>query len=315
MAKKTVPAYNATSDGVTQGLLAGWMTCRQKAAWACQRWCLRRAAIDTTGFGDMAHQALSRLYRQDRVPTDDEVSDVVNDITGKFEAEHLQRAKAADIEKFEILGINLEQVLQGYVRQWESDWAEQAWVETELSFRVNVSGIPLQGKIDGVVKRGTKWWIFETKTRTQIADNMVRQLAIDFQSQVYCLALEAIRGKRAAGVLYNVIRNPGLKPGKGTLGGFAERLRSDISSRPEWYFRRFEVVGNKDDQEKFAANLALVLDEFRRWSEDKSPDMQWRNYAACFSSWFPCDFLDLCTSGSTTGYYQRELMFPELEPE
>jgi len=309
---KKVPDYNVATDGVTQGLLAAWMTCRQKARWACERWSQKRPAINTTGFGDLAHQALSRMYRLKESPTEDDVADLVSRLTTEFEKKHLQRAKAEDLEFLEILGINLEQVLQAYVRRYEEDWLGDQFVETELDFRVLVNGVPLRGKIDGVVRRGTKWWVFETKTRTQIADNLVRQLAIDFQSQLYCLALEAIRGKQAAGVLYNVIRNPGLKPGKGNLGGFGERLRADLEGRPDWYFRRFEVVGVKADHAAFASNLAVVMEAFKEWA---AGGPCWRNHAACFGSWYPCDFLDLCTTGNTTGYIQRDVMFPELEPE
>jgi len=313
MTRKRIPEYNAEQDGVTQGLLACWMTCRQKARYVCEHWSRKRSALDNTTFGSLTHEALSRMYRVEDVPSEDVVTDIVNKVIREFEAEYMHRAKASEVEELEILGINMEQVLLAYVRRWASDWEGDQWVDTELSFRVKVVGIPVQGKIDGVVRRGTKWWVFETKTRSQIADNIVRQLAVDFQSQVYGYALEGIRGKRPAGVLYNVVRNPGLKAGKGNLGGFAERLRADIDSRPDWYFRRFEVVGDKADQAAFAENLKVVLGEFSLWAAGQSPC--WRNYAACFSSWFPCDYLDLCSTGNTAGYVQREHLFPELEPE
>ena len=303
--------YKLESDGVTQGLLLSWMECRQKAEYVCDRWVQARPAMQTFGYGNIMHDIVAQVHLLPEAPDEDELDGVVQQVLAKYGDLYLHRAKAKDVELFEIMGINAERVAQAYVEQWHTDWTDKDWVETEMTFRVKVDGIWIRGKIDDILRKGKQWWVFETKTRSTITDKTVRQLQMEFQSQVYSLAIQQIRNKRPAGVLYNVVRNPGLKVGKGGLGGFAERLSADINSRPEWYFRRFAIVTPKAESEAFLVQFKRILNDYRKWCHG---DLQtWRNYGACFSGWFACPYLDFCVSGSRVGYRRRAKIFEELE--
>ena len=310
--------YNCAKHGVTQGWLQSWLACRQKTRYYSELWSSLKESRNFW-YGGVVHEALERLHKMGEVPNDEDVKQIVEDCMATlYEELEKGRAKKDDMEAAELLHVNVEVVVSAYVNHWSEDWSDRNhWVETEFEFNIDVEGVPLRGKIDGIVRRGKgndNWWVFETKTRSQISDDLPRQLAVDFQSQVYQYAVARTYDTVPKGVYYNIVRNPGLKLGSKTLPEHRERLAEDIEKRPDWYFRRFEIIGDPSDNKDFVNDLKKIIQEYKLWCQGLRPC--YRNRGACYSGgFFSCAYLDACISGNMIGYYKRDRLFPELESD
>ena len=141
-----------------------------------------------------------------------------------------------------------------------------------------------------------------------------KRLTLDTQVSTYLGAEE-----RAEGMLYDVIRKPGIKPFKatpeadrkytkaGTLYAaqraedetpeeYAERLRADISSDPNKYYARGIVVRLPHERIEAARDTWLVAGSIR---ESMRLDAWPRNPGACDAYGRTCDYWAVC-AGETT---------------
>ena len=113
--------YKLESDGVTQGLLLAWMECRQKAEYVCDCWVQAKPAMQTFGYGNIIHDIVAQIHLLPEAPDEEKLDSVVEGVLAKYGDLYLHRAKAKDVELFEIMGINAERVAQAYVEQWHTD--------------------------------------------------------------------------------------------------------------------------------------------------------------------------------------------------
>jgi hypothetical protein len=114
-----------------------------------------------------------------------------------------------------------------------------------------------------------------------------------------------------AGVLYNLIRRPGLKQGKDeTWPSFLTRVRKDVNDRPDHYFMRFELSYPVEVLTWYRKELAWQLNEFGLWQQGKIHTLH--NQKACRRKG-SCSFLRACAQRTMAGYTRRDKMFPELD--
>ena len=141
-----------------------------------------------------------------------------------------------------------------------------------------------------------------------------RRLTLDTQVSTYLGATEGVEG-----MLYDVIRKPGIKPYKatpeadrkytkaGTLYAaqraadetpeeYAERLRADISSDPNKYYARGIVVRLPHERIEAARDTWLVAGSIR---ESMRLDAWPRNPSSCDAYGRTCDYWAVC-AGETT---------------
>jgi len=133
-----------------------------------------------------------------------------------------------------------------------------------------------------------------------------------------------------AGVLYNVVRRPAIRPSKRkmeSLREFAQRLREDVAERPDFYFHRWEVNLEPGDLPEWqCACLDPILRSLVQWwdSIKGHPFEPWKSplhYRRPFgiydgmASGRRGDFFEHITSGSYAGLVQIATVFPELEME
>ena len=98
-----------------------------------------------------------------------------------------------------------------------------------------------------------------------------------------------------------------------TPNEFAERLRADIASRPEWYFQRKEIPRLYSDIEEFREELWQQQQAIR---EAQKHGRWYRNTAQC-SAMGRCAFLDICHAGiqadaPPAGFVRVTDLHPEL---
>lgn len=94
---------------------------------------------------------------------------------------------------------------------------------------------------------------------------------------------------------------PGKKEGtfaiRETPEMFGARLLQDITTRPEFYFARKEIVHHSSDLEAFEWELFNLYHSIRQM---KLRDRWWRNEAACEAT-YKCAYLDFCYNNINLG--------------
>jgi hypothetical protein len=153
--------------------------------------------------------------------------------------------------------------------------------------------------------------MLETKTKSQIdEDTITSALTFDLQNQFYIIACDCIKIP-IRGVLYNIIRKPGLKKSESeTTLQYSERIAKDISLRPTHYFKRFEVTYPIESINLFRDELLAQLIELRMFLDGKLK--LFKNPTACLGRG-ACGFLGACAQGNMVGYAQTRKLFRELE--
>ena len=254
--------YDMKRDGVTQSLIAMWLTCRQKARLYLEGWDSKyhkEALID----GNIGHAVLERAYtliragRMTRPPS----QKLARAIVAKVEAQwYLENAKPSSEarEMVERACAVMEVLLPAYFDYWRKDFLEKKWESLEEKFSMDIAvvsrdeeivHIPLRGKKDGVFTTPRGRWLFETKFKSQVdEDGIVATLGFETQVMMYMLETYYSRlDKRdpmksmPRGCLYNIVRRATLrKRVKESVPEFARRVRADVAKRPDFYFMRME---------------------------------------------------------------------------
>lgn len=342
------PVWDLYRDGLTYTLLSKFFVCPER---------FRLATVE--GWGDNGlHAALefgnafhACMEHPDEIP---------EKVTQDYQRSRFARQSihGEQIKEFELLMAMVEGVVHGYRKYWEKDNSAMNWAMREGQFdykyRLPITTlypshpensppstvyqhIRLRGKIDGVYRDlndGNRLWIFETKTKSDIdQEGIHRTLRQDLQTMLYANAVEAMLGEPVAGVLYNVIRRPAIRPRKGSgknpiqesLRDFSTRCHEDVLSRPDFYFHRWTVQFEEGDVANWRVkSFDPLLRHIVRWwdSIKTNPYDPWSSpyhFQRPFGIYDGLaagrrgDFFDLMTSGSYNGLEQRSTAFPELE--
>ncbi|MHB0913869.1 MAG: PD-(D/E)XK nuclease family protein [Armatimonadota bacterium] len=193
----------------------------------------------------------------------------------------------------------------------------------------------LAGRVDGIVRRGDRYYILEHKTASSL-DNYLERLPSDFQALLYALYAERVMGLSISGVIYNVLVKARLQQGRGesereftarraellaksktgktsavrrlpeTEEEFAARLRERYSDPA--MFHREEVPVTPGDYAGLSAELWELTQAFL---DARRRGVWYRNTSYCFLYNRPCAYFPLCRSGESAlvreSLYQRSV--------
>lgn len=202
------------------------------------------------------------------------------------------------------LSFDFEQVARDAEIETQQSWPEYEVIGTEVPFTVEIENprtgrksqrFLLSGKVDGLLRRrddGSVWVLEHKSTSDEIRGfgPYWQRLQVDSQVAFYVLA------HGAAGVLYDVLRKPVLKPrGNETMDQFTWRCQEAIAEDRERYYQFREVRKTAADIRDAAEDLwqqAQMLGHSRRFGFFP------RNSNSCRSLWGNCPFLDVCTGAA-----------------
>jgi len=210
----------------------------------------------------------------------------------------------------------------------------------------------LRGKWDSVFGEDDGIWLLEHKTKGTVDEQTIRrQLTFDLQTMFYVVALKEhirtntrkeMKGKKVAGVLYNVVRRP-LSGGKGSIRQhkatknkpgetkehFYDRVAKIIQEDSENYFFRWKVVLTKGDVAAFKRKfLRPILEQLCDWwhiQATLTPPLAWYNrsnythWQTPFEVWNvlekggTTDLDAYLTTGNRAGLHKVKTLFGELE--
>ncbi len=217
-------------------------------------------------------------------------------------------------------------MMKGYCSHYDQEQFEV--IETELDFRVPIinprTGRPsqsfeLMGKVDGLVRLGGEYFILEHKTAALITGDYIEKLPMDFQVNLYAIALGRERQIPIAGVIYNVIQKSKIRQRQGETEDQFELRRQDlirksktgktsakrqIPESDETFQKRLESVYeapgmyaretlylSKADMDRTEQELWEITQEIlssrrrKHWSQ---------NTDSCFRYYAPCMYFPLC---------------------
>ncbi len=300
--------YDIQRDGITQSLLSSYQMCRQRFLFGINRW-TSNDQNKNTQFGSLFHEMLDKSYHLSAPPNPKMLKRWIDEYLEKHEADlTAYQDKEVTMMSMVVLAVLLE-----YFKYYPEDWSEKRFTAIEEEFRLKVHGYTVRGKKDGRYDDKAKaHWIIEHKTKGRIEqEDLMRLLSFDLQNLFYITAEEAEYKLKILGVLYNIIRNPGLKHKKGeTPEQYVEKLVKAIRKDPAHYFKRFEVRYPETEKARFNRELAAKLKEVDGFLKGTVP--LYRNEVACKVP-FRCKFLDACSSGNMAGYHQKDKLFSELD--
>jgi len=200
-------------------------------------------------------------------------------------------------------------MLSGYHARWCAEPLEHTGAEIEFRCPLrNPDGghasrtFELAGKLDAIVRDSIgRVWVVEHKTSSEdIAPGSEywQRLRLDPQVSTYLVGAESL-GLRPAGVLYDVLRKPALRPYQPgrtretaeTPPQFLARCMAELAKEPEHYYQRGEVVRTEDE----AAEAAFDLWSVSKGILESRRLQRWpRNPVSCRTRYGSCSYLPVC---------------------
>ena len=303
-----------TPDGLTQSLIQAFLKCRREFLYKMNLWA-SEGKRTTFANGSITHDTLDKVYtyfkKKNKLPSDALIKKWVNEYDKK-NPKWLPKGNE-DSEKFKAVCYVM---VTEYIRYYKSDFKKGRVVGIEDVFDIRWKGFRLRGKKDLTFNIKKRRWIMETKTSARISEEtLIEKLAFDFQNLFYVNAEQIEQKVQVDGVLYNIIRNPGLKFTEASLRAYCERLRKDVRARGDHYFKRFEIPYTEADKEDFKKELLVILKEIRMListPKKQAFSCAYKNTKNCTGQ-FNCSFLRACSTGTLDGYIKAKSLFKELE--
>ena len=235
-------------------------------------------------------------------------------------------------------------MMDGYINQYQQE--DFRIIDTELEFSVPIINpntnrasrtFELMGKVDALVMLNDYFYIMEHKTTALITGNYIEILPMDFQINLYAMALSRFKNIPIAGVIYNVIQKSRIrqklgeseeqfeirkneliqksKTGKTAAKrqlpesdeSFQHRLRS-VYQDDKMYHREILYLSNEDirrTEYQLWEITQEILNTQRRgvWSQ---------NTDTCFRYHRPCMYFPLCRAHDNPNI--KDNLYKELPP-
>lgn len=303
--------YNVKRDGITQGLIMCFLKCRREFLLRINGWGTEENKKSFAN-GSITHDTLDKVYtfykKYKKLPGIALIKKWINTYN-KSNKSWLGPAHKEDAILIKALAFV---IVTEYIRYYKKDFEEHEIIGAEDIFDIYWNGFRLRGKKDLRFKIHEKIWIMETKTSARIDESeLAEKITFDFQSLFYTICEELEFGHEVAGVIYNVIRNPGHKLGSSeTIFQFQNRLRKEIRKNPTHFFKRWSIPFTKSDKDEFKKELIWKLEEI--YAFQKGILKTYKNEKNCVAR-FRCIFLKACASGQLIGYTNTHKLFKELE--
>lgn len=309
--KRPWPRYDLKVDGITQGLIMTYLKCRREFLLRINQWGPRTEKSSFAN-GAITHDTLDKIYTFYQLHGKLPGIAVIRKWVMQYPKKNPKwLPKAGEEEKRKIQEVCYVIVTE-YIRHYKKDFGTWDIIGAEDIFDNMWNGFRLRGKKDLRYRLHGSKWIMETKTMARIDESeLVDKISFDFQSSFYTFNEELDDPEPVVGVLYNIVRNPGHKPGKNeSLLKFCNRLRREIRKDPGHFFKRFHIMYTKLDKLEFKKELLFKLQEIKMFLDG---DLKvYRNEKNCVTR-FQCTFLKACASGCLIGYAQKYPLFKELQ--
>jgi len=307
-AHKNPLSFSLKDDGITQSLITAWRRCPTRARMIMQGY-YRPGHSRAIIFGSVFHSAIEWSLNKYKLREaihpawffePENKTKLANHLTKTFQSE-FEKADATGKSYYEEAFNIIPIMIPRYFKYWKEDFfgeTKKEFIELERSFKVETELLTFKGKKDGVYKEGDDLWLLENKTKSQIPEDAISMtISRDLQVMLYILCHYLETEQIPKGVLYNIIRKPGLrKKIAESYKDFLKRIAQDIDDRPQHYFIRFPVIISWEEVMKFKIKLYNEMEQFIKWYKSK-PELDPQYTHECNSVYGKCGFLEYCDSG------------------
>lgn len=243
--------------------------------------------------GEAVHKYLEHYYKQLPNPMQHAMSVFENADKSMLTPEQVHDM---EIDKAIVGGI-----CTAYPSHYDMDLAQYTKFITEQQFELKMEGFAYHGYIDMLVQDAAgDWWVFETKTvaAQRMNANFLDRIRIDWQVLSYIVAAKKILGVWPKGVIYNMIKKPGIRLRKGEgLNAFLKRVAFEYTKygQTKSYFTREEVLVDKTALSQWLT-MANKLGQEITNQDHESEDPWIMNPGACLSNWGVCPYFECCVT-------------------
>jgi|GEM_PF-4083099 len=323
-------------DGVSQGFIHSYINCREQTHLRYRElWTAKDDPIFRE-FGSCFHWLIPwALNSQFKKPPGDLSIRHALDLYYTLWQGQNPKVTGKKAEQMDyVLGL-CEKVLPAYLKRWNGDYPrekkykmgcnvvhikkwmsfEEIWKEP-YKFDSGFLSVFLRGKFDGVfMDKNGDLWLLETKCLSIIKeDEIMELLPLDIQCMLYLLAIYLKYKKKPKGVLYNIVRRPGLRQGKSeTLKQLLGRVEKDVNhpKRQDHYFKRIEMAIDWSEVEEWQRTfLNPVLMEIREWSMGGC--RTYMNPDSLTSKYGRCELYHLIVHDAKRNFFRRKMVYNEL---
>lgn len=308
-------SWNPFKHGITKSIIEVFRQCPEKARLRYVEMLDAPIKSEAIDFGNYCHEIIEYAYS-----SYGRGYDLKQSCNAKMD-EIYQREFALisegnpDTSKYQDLEVTfakLKAVMPTYFEVWKKNTSKYKWIALEQEFKFKLYGVPIVGKIDGVYEYKDDIYIFETKSKGLINEDLIgSMLSFDTQVYIYYLAVKNLYGKSPKGLNYNVIRRPAHSPLKNEdIRAFQERLTKAVRLTPEHFFIQFHHTFLKEDIKRFKTELEITVEEITERYEN---DLYYRNSASCNLYNRVCPYFTACATGNLSKLKKRDKIFSELE--
>lgn len=320
-------------DGVTQGFIETFLTCRHHAFMKYVLGWKPRDMGTAIEFGLAFHDMADLIVTKRIKPA----------LAKEKYVKHRMAQMPTDPASVEACACQALAVIQPYFAWWAEHDKKYTFLSREEEFCVpyNVKydyQYNLRGKFDGVIeiKDGKKihLGLYECKTKGRIDEQGIEEtLQFDVQTLLYLLAIRLKYGRTPTRLIYDVIRQPQLRQGKEeTLQNYCSRISHDVENRPEEYFYRWNETITTETVDKWCREfLDKVIHQINLWFLDTTDDIDgvlypqadpfrsnyhYRNSKALLGLFGgrKSEYFAAMTRGDYSGLYRSANPYPELSP-
>jgi hypothetical protein len=321
---KVVPkaGWDLYRDGLSYSMMSKFTNCRERFRIASVELYRHSDTREAMEFGTIFHKALE-LHAMRKTAM-------------QINSELIKKYKNTSVDPLliRIAAVIVPHYLSFYKDEKYKYVAQEEVFDIPYISTVNGRVIRLRGRFDEIFERDNSLWLQENKTKSKIQDDLIaKTLPYDLQTMLYCYAIRTVKKRTVGGVLYNVIRKPGLvQSAKESDSQYLVRISDSIAKDPGHYFKRFENELHSNSIDTFnRTTLFPLIESIVVWWESvkKNPFNPWvdekgnpnpHHYMRPFGVYDPMaygegDFFEYIVTGQPIGLIKKDTCFPELEGE
>lgn len=320
---KVMPYRNLWKDGVTYSFLDEFQVCREQARLSYVEGYREKEMKEYFEFGNCIHNCIEAHGKNKCRPINH------NKILNSYRDKRKHELKGFERTKLHQIVETARLVWPAYVEHWQNQRGMEyhpdcQFVALEEEFKIphrleDGSEVFLRGRIDGLLRYKKQLWLMENKTKSIIDDRITDYLPLDLQTTIYSYVVEQKYGEPVAGVLYNVIKRPGLKLNKeGDVDLLLSRIKNDLVERPEFYFLRWNVHFDKGDIKKaIEKTLNPLLRNVVLWWKEIEPNLfdpfsipnrvhHFMSPKGLYTQYGRSNYFDILTTGNDSNFVRRD---------